>query len=83
MGKYEFQVSVLDNAGAMNLLSYEFDYNQGEESIHYDGFLTVSLPFNTNVRYSEFSIDPEKVRGPVNSYQLHLPADSSCGFFSV
>lgn len=30
MGKYEFQVSVVDTGGMMTLLPYEFDYNEGQ-----------------------------------------------------
>jgi hypothetical protein len=43
MGKYEFQVSVLDNNNMMTLWAYEFDYNQGEESIRYDGNMQLSV----------------------------------------
>lgn len=39
MGRYDFQVSVLDSTNKMSLLTYQFDYNQGEESIRYDGSL--------------------------------------------
>lgn len=68
MGKYEFQVSVLDTNGMMSLLSYEFDYNQGEEIIRYDDTLDLAVTFNADTRYAEFHIDPEKVHGPVNGY---------------
>lgn len=29
MGRYDFQVSVLDSTNKMSLLTYQFDYNQG------------------------------------------------------
>lgn len=41
MGRYDFQVSVLDSTNKMSILTYQFDYNQGEESIRYDGSLDV------------------------------------------
>lgn len=41
MGRYAFQVSVLDSTNKMSILTYQFDYNQGEESIRFDGSLEV------------------------------------------
>jgi hypothetical protein len=83
MGKYEFQVSVVDSAGMMTLLAYDFDYNEGQESIRYDGPMELDLRFDDDTGEAEFQIDPEKVHGPVNDYQLQLPNDNSCGFFVV
>jgi hypothetical protein len=68
MGKYEFKVGVVDGSGMMNLLGYEFDYNQGEEGIRYDGELDLELRFDDTHHYAEFQINPEKVHGPVNGY---------------
>ena len=52
MGKYEFKVGVVDSGNKMTLLSYEFDYNQGEKSIRYDGEMQVDLRFNDNSHYA-------------------------------
>jgi hypothetical protein len=54
MGKYEFQVSVLDSSNMMSLLPFKFDYNQGEENIKYDGSLELSVSFDENTATSEF-----------------------------
>lgn len=52
MGRYDFQVSVLDSTNKMSLLTYQFDYNQGEESIRYDGSLEVEVEFDEHTVYS-------------------------------
>lgn len=45
--------------------------------------MQLDLQFDDETRQAEFQIDPEKVHGPVNDYQLILPNDNSCGFFAV
>ena len=52
MGNYEFKVGVVDSSNKMTLLSYEFPYNQGEESIRYDGDMQVGLSFDDNNHYA-------------------------------
>lgn len=58
MGKYKFQVSVLDSSSMMSLLTYEFYYNQGEESIRYDDSLDLQVRFDDDTDYQEFHINP-------------------------